>query len=128
MIVDTSAVIGILFREPGWEELVGRLSARAAAGIGAPTLVESGLVASARLRVDARAVLARFVAEAGLSVVPFGEAHYVAAVEAWLKFGKGRHPAALNLGDCMSYAVATLAGEPLLYVGEDFAKTDLRRA
>jgi uncharacterized protein with PIN domain len=72
---------------------------------------------TSRLKSDARALLARFLSEASIAVVPFGESHYGAAVEAWLRFGKGRHPAALNFGDCLSYAVASLADEPLLFVG-----------
>ena len=60
-----------------------------------------------------------------MTVVQFGEAYYAAAVEAWLRFGKGRHPAQLNFGDCMSYAIAKVADQPLLCVGEDFIKTDL---
>jgi ribonuclease VapC len=62
------------------------------------------------------------------AVVPFGESHYNASVEAWLRFGKARYPAALNYGDCLSYTVAHLAREPLLFVGGDFAKTDIARA
>lgn len=125
MIVDTSAIVACFMREPGFEAIVARFDGRRRFGIGAPTLVETGIVLSARMRQDARGLLARFLDEAGIRVVPFGEAHVAAALDAWLRFGKGRHPAALNLGDCMSYATATLAGEPLLYVGEDFARTDL---
>lgn len=60
--------------------------------------------------------------------MPFGEAHCAAAVDAWLQFGKGRHPAALNLGDCLAYAAARVGGQPLLCVGEDFPRTDLELA
>ncbi|MEN8165312.1 MAG: type II toxin-antitoxin system VapC family toxin, partial [Acidobacteriota bacterium] len=94
-------------------------------GIGAPTLTETSIVLSARLDVDARTLMARFLDESGITVVPFGEAHYAAAVEAWLRFGKGRHPAQLNFGDCMSYAIAKVADQPLLCIGDDFVKTDL---
>jgi ribonuclease VapC len=125
VIVDTSAVVAILLREPGHERLVDALAAATRVGIGAPTLVEAGIVLSHRLGVDARGLLARFRETAGIEVVPFGDAHAAAAVEAWLRFGKGRHRAGLNFGDCQSYAVARLAGEPLLFVGEDFAQTDL---
>jgi ribonuclease VapC len=72
-----------------------------------------------------RDLLARFLSEASITVVPFGESHYGAAVDAWLRYGKDRHPAALNFGDCLSYAVARLAEEPLLFVGDDFAQTDI---
>jgi ribonuclease VapC len=128
MIVDTSAIVAIVLQEPGYEVLQDKLSRATATGIGAPTLTELGVVLSARLKQDARGLIARLLDSAGIQVVPFGEAHYTAAVGAWLRFGKGRHPAALNFGDCMSYAVASLAGQPLLCVGEDFARTDLELA
>ncbi len=63
--------------------------------------------------------------ELGIQEIPFGELHWREAVDAYRRFGKGRHPAALNFGDCMTYAVASLTGEPLLFVGNDFGHTDL---
>jgi len=125
VIVDSSAIVAIVMREPGFEALVERLTSDPYPAIGTPTLTETAIVLSARLGRDARTLLSRFVSEAAIEVVPFGEAHFSVAVEAWLRFGKGHHPAALNFGDCMSYAVAELAGTSLLCVGEDFAKTDL---
>ena len=124
MILDTSAVIAIVMQEPGYEELLRRI-ADGNPAIGTATLTETAIVLSARLERDARALLARFLSEASIAVVPFGESHYGAAVDAWLRYGKGRHPAALNFGDCLSYAVARLANESLLFVGDDFAQTDL---
>jgi ribonuclease VapC len=85
------------------------------------------IVLFAQLQRDARSLLARFLSEASIAIVPFGESHYGAAVDAWLRYGKGRHPAALNFGDCLSSAVARLANEPLLFVGDDFAQTDIAR-
>ena len=73
-------------------------------------------------------MLSRFVTEASIVVVPFGDAHYSTAVDAWLRFGKGRHPASLNFGDCLSYAMAKVAERPLLCTGDDFVKTDLELA
>lgn len=70
-------------------------------------------------------LLARFVEEAGLIVIPFEEEHWRAAADAFVRYGKGRDPAGLNFGDCMTYATAQLAGRPLLCLGEDFTKTDL---
>ena len=128
MILDTSVIAAIVFQEPGHESLRDRLGVGDAVGIGTATLVEAGIVLSARLRRDARDLLARFLLEADVRVVAFDEDHWVAAVDAWLRFGKGRHPARLNFGDCLSYATARLAGEPLLCVGEDFPKTDLELA
>ena len=94
-------------------------------GIGVPTLTETAIVLAARLGRDTRGLLARFLQEGTISTVPFGEAHFGVAVEAWLRYGKGRHPAALNFGDCLAYSAAKVAGEPLLCRGDDFAKTDL---
>ena len=128
MIIDTSAIVAILFREPEYERLVDLLVLDPRPAVSTATLTETGIVLSARLKEDARGLLARFLREAGIDVVPFGESHYSAAVDAWLRFGKGRHPAALNFGDCLSYATAGLAGEKLLCVGEDFSKTDLELA
>jgi ribonuclease VapC len=126
VILDTSAVAAILIKEPGYEELL-RTMASANSAIGTATLTEAAVVLSSRLKRDARSLLSRFLAEASIAVVPFGESHYSTAVDAWLRYGKGRHPASLNFGDCLSYAVARLANEPLLFVGEDFAQTDIAR-
>ena len=125
MIIDTSAILSILLKELEHERVVDLLVKDSRPAVSSATLTEAGIVLSARLKEDARGLLARFIREAGIEVIPFGESHYSAAVDAWLRFGKGRHPAALNFGDCMSFATASLAGEPLLCVGDDFPKTDL---
>ena len=125
MIVDSSAVVAILLREPGYEPLLEQLAQSEHPGIGAPTLTETGIVLAARLGEAGKALLANFVDASGLVVVPFGVTHWDVAVDAFLRFGKGRHPAGLNFGDCMTYATARLAGEPLLCLGDDFKKTDL---
>jgi ribonuclease VapC len=125
MILDSSAVVAILLREPGFEPLLDAVSDTTDVGIGAPTLVEAAIVLSARVGSDSRGMLARFLAEAVITTIPFSEAHWSVAVDAWLRFGKGRHPAALNFGDCIAYATARVAGKPLLYTGEDFGRTDL---
>lgn len=125
MILDTSVVVAIAIREQGFEALLDKLLLDPHVGIGAPTLTETGIVLSARLQRDARGLMARFLHEASIRVVPFGDSHYTVALEAWLRFGKGRHPASLNFGDCMSYATAKLADQPLLCSGDDFTKTDL---
>ena len=128
MIVDTSAVVAIAFAEPLAPRLTARIVDESACGIGAATLVESGLVLAARLGGDSRAFLRRFLDDLGVEVVPFLDAHWGVAVQAFRDFGKGRHPAALNLGDCFSYATARVAGRPLLCVGDDFPRTDLTLA
>jgi len=125
VIVDSSALLAVLLREPGWDTVLGKVASARAVGVGAPTLAEAGLVVTARLGRDGRGLLTRFVHEAGITVVPFGEEHARAAIEAFSRFGKGRHPAALNFGDCLTYAVTLLSRRRLLCVGGDFSKTDL---
>jgi ribonuclease VapC len=127
VIVDSSALVAIVLRESGWKTLVEKLST-GAAGAGAPTLAESGLVLTAKMGPRGRSLLARVVQEFRISVVPFTDEHWPIAIDAYARFGKGRHAAALNFGDCLTYAIASLASQPLLYVGEDFSKTDLARA
>jgi ribonuclease VapC len=125
VILDSSAIVAILLRQPGYEPLLEHLAQEPAPGAGAPTLVETGIVLAAMLGASGHSLLARFVEESGLEVLPLGEEHWGTAVQAFLRFGKGRHPARLNFGDCLTYATAQLAGEPLLCLGEDFVKTDL---
>jgi ribonuclease VapC len=126
VILDSSAVISIVCREPGYEQLVAKLREADSLGVGAPTMVEIGLLLEGRFQLDGRSILERFVRDFELVVVPFGDAHWLEAVDAYRRFGKGRHPAALNFGDCLSYATAKLAERPLLFVGDDFSKTDLQ--
>jgi ribonuclease VapC len=125
MIVDSSALVAIVFQEPGFEDIMDRMEAATALAAGTPTLAETGIVLHARLGQKAHGLLERMLDEFGIIEVPFGEIHWREAVDAYYRFGKGQHPAALNFGDCMTYAVAQLAGEQLLFVGEDFQKTDL---
>jgi ribonuclease VapC len=128
MILDSSAVIAILLREPGFEVLFDKLSGATQSGIGVPTLAETSIVLSARLKGDARGLVARFLTEASVDTIPFGDVHFGSAVDAWLTYGKGRHAAGLNFGDCLAYATARVAGRPLLCVGQEFAQTDLEIA
>jgi len=125
MIVDSSALVAIALREPDYEVLIAALGAAPNVAIGAPTLVETAIVLSARLRQDARGQIARLVQEVGIEVIPFTTAHFGVAMEAWLQFGRGRHAAKLNFGDCLTYAIAKTTGRPLLCVGNDFPRTDL---
>lgn len=126
MIVDSSAVVAILLREPGWASLLDRVAtADVPPGIGTPTLVETGIVLAARLGIPGKTLLARFLQESEMRQIAFAAEHWTVAVDAFLRFGKGRHPAALNFGDCLTYATSRLADEPLLCIGDDFTKTDL---
>ena len=124
MTLDSSALIAILFGEPGHLDLVDQILSAGAVRVTAPTLVETSLVFAARRKATANDVRA-LVQELGVTVVPFGERDWHAAVDAFLRFGRGRHRAALNFGDCLAYAAAANANDSLLFVGDDFAQTDI---
>jgi ribonuclease VapC len=128
MTVDSSALVAILFEEPGYLDLVDRILQADQARVAAPTVVETSLVVAGRRRSAAPGQVERLLRELDVHVVPFGEAEWPVAVEAFLRYGRGRHPAALNFGDCLAYAAATAAGDTLLFVGEDFARTDVTGA
>jgi ribonuclease VapC len=128
LILDSSAVIAMLLGESGHRDLNAKLAAADSAAIGAPTLFETAMVMVSRTGESAAAEIARFLDRFEIAVLPFGEFHWQAALEAFGRFGKGRHRAGLNLGDCMTYATALVADGPLLYVGNDFAQTDIQAA
>jgi ribonuclease VapC len=128
MIVDTSALLSIVFQESGHVDLIERVQAAVVVAAATPTLAETGIVLHARLGEDARGLLERLLDELGVQEIPFGEIHWREAVEAFRRFGKGQHPAGLNFGDCLTYAGAHVSGEALLFVGDDFGRTDLEAA
>ena len=125
MILDSSAILATILGEAKSERLLALMGTAPVVAAGAPTLVEAAIVLSARLRRDARPPLNSFFREAELEVIPFSQEHFEVAIEAFQRFGKGRHPAALNFGDCLTYAVARISQLPLLCTGNDFPKTDL---
>jgi len=125
LIIDSSAIVAIFFRESGAKEILAAIVAAGFAGIGSPTAAETGLVLTAALGENATESLLRFFEESGIEIVPFTDLHWQRAIDAYARFGKGRHPAALNFGDCMTYATASIAQEPLLCRGNDFRKADL---
>jgi ribonuclease VapC len=128
LILDTSVLVAIVLDEPDRVELSRRIAKSETVLVGAPTLVEAGMVLSSRLGESSGELLANALAALGAIVVDFGADHGREAISAWLRFGKGRHPAGLNFGDCLTYAVARVAGQPLLAKGGDFALTDLTLA
>jgi ribonuclease VapC len=128
MTLDSSAIVAVVFAESGYLDLVDAILQADVVRVGAPTLVETGIVVSARRGAPAGRELDDLVRELGVTVVPFGEAERHAAVEAYGRFGRGRHEAALNFGDCLAYATAAVAGDTLLFVGDDFARTDIPAA
>ena len=128
MVVDSSAVIAVVLGEPGAPALRHRIAGAAHVCLSAATLVESTIVMARRHGEAGVAKLDRLLSETGMSVEPVTAKQADTARWAYLRFGKGRHPAALNFGDCFSYALAAERDEPLLFVGDDFARTDLRAA
>lgn len=125
MTLDSSALIAILFAEPGHLDLVDRILEADRVRVGAPTLVETSLVLAGRRGRAAAGEVEGLVKELGVTVVHFGEAEWQAAVAASDRFGRGRRAASLNFGDCLAYASASVAGDTLLYVGNDFSQTDI---
>jgi ribonuclease VapC len=128
LILDSSAFVAVVFREPGCEELEQKIEGVDRVAIGAPTLVETGMVLIGTLGETARPSIARLRERLDIVVVPFTERHWEVAADVFARFGKGHHPAALNYGDCMTYATAWLAERPLLFIGNDFAQTDIEAA
>jgi ribonuclease VapC len=128
VILDTSAIVAVVFREPEEDEFLQKIGDAASVGIGTPTLAETAIVLAARLGQEGLQLLSLLVRRAGVVVVPFDAEHSQVAADAWVRYGRGRHPAALNFGDCLAYATARLAGHPLLCKGDDFPKTDLALA
>ena len=129
MTLDSSVLVAILFAELGYLDLVDRILQADHARIGAPTLTETSLVFTGRRGARSpKGEVEALVRELGVSVAPFGEAEWHLAARAFQAFGRGRHAAALNFGDCLAYASAAAAGDALLFVGDDFSKTDIRRA
>lgn len=124
MILDTSAIIAVIFREVEAARLLSVLARPGSLGVGAATMAEAGVVLAAR-QGAVGPQLYRFLQEFEVTVIPFGEPHWGAAARAFERYGKGRHPAKLNFGDCLAYATAKLARQPLLCKGDDFPQTDL---
>jgi ribonuclease VapC len=128
MVLDTSAIIAIFFEEPGFRALAEKINGTAKVVIGAPTAFETALVLEKKGTLQTQAVLMEFFENRNIDILPLEEAHHRSAFSAFLRYGKGRHPAQLNFGDCLSYAVADVAGLPLLFTGDDFSKTDIEAA
>ena len=125
MILDSSAIVAVLLDEPGASVLIERMEAADRIAVAAPTLVEAGIVLHARIGPIADELLADLLRTLDVTVVPFDADHAAAAIRAWERFGRGRRPAGLSLGDCVSYALAHATGLPLLATGEDVPHTDI---
>jgi ribonuclease VapC len=121
---DTSALIAVVLGEPDAERFLAALQSDSVA-LSVVSLTEATIVVEARQGLDATRDLELLVAGAVDRLVAVDETHARTAVAAWRRFGRGRHPAGLNFGDCFAYATASLANSPLLFKGDDFAQTDL---
>lgn len=124
IVVDTSVLVAVVLGEIDAERLLAVMQQQECS-VSTGSLVEARIVVEARQGLDAARDLELLVSSAIDEIVPFDETHAIAAVDAWRRYGKGRHPASLNFGDCLAYATAKVAGAPLLFKGDDFTQTDL---
>ena len=128
MIIDTSALIAILYEEPE-APLYERAIRRAPRPkMSVANYLEATMVVEGRPGLDKGDELERYVRRERIQLIPVTIGQVRVAQEAWRVFGKGRHRAALNYGDCFAYALARVSAEPLLFKGDDFAQTDIRPA
>jgi ribonuclease VapC len=127
MVIDTSAIVAIALDEPEAASFEQKIADDPVRLISAGTVVEAGMVLEAKLGEAGGAEFDLWLHKAGVEIVAVDADHADQARRAWRRFGRGRHPAGLNYGDCFSYALAVLSQEPLLFKGEDFAKTDVAR-
>ncbi|MER9296976.1 type II toxin-antitoxin system VapC family toxin [Mesorhizobium sp. M0621] len=128
MIIDSSALVAILRAEPGHERLVLAIAQAKRRLLGAPTFLETTMVLAGGKQDEILDRLDDFLRTASIGTVAFTADHAAVARQAFLRYGKGRHPAALNFGDCIAYATARLEAMPLLFKGEDFRLTDIEAA
>ena len=128
MILDTSAVLAILFGEEEADQFDVAIASAERRRMSAGNLLETAIVLEGRRGAAAEHELDSYLRVAEIDVVPVTVAHAQAARRAWRRFGKGNHPAGLNYGDCFAYALAEASGEPLLFKGGDFALTDIEAA
>lgn len=128
MVIDRSALVAILIGESEQVAVIAAMLSDSTRIVGAPTLVETSMVILTRRGEPGLADLRAFLVRGQVEPIPFGADHLDLALDAFRRFGKGRHPAGHNFGDCFSYALARATGEPLLFKGNDFSLTDVRRA
>jgi ribonuclease VapC len=127
MIIDTSALLAILQDEPERRMFNEAMEMADSRRVSAATFVEASIVIESRFGAEGLRALDRFLERGDIEVMPVDVEQARYAREAFMRFGKGRHPAGLNFGDCFSYALAKVLSEPLLFKGDDFALTDALR-
>jgi ribonuclease VapC len=128
MVIDSSALIAILRREPEEQGFRNAIKLASTRLLSASTRVEIGIVALGLAGDGGLKEADALLDTLRVETVPLSADHARLAIDAFRHFGKGRHPAGLNCGDCFSYALAKATGEPLLFKGDDFAQTDIKRA
>lgn len=128
MVIDSSALMAILRREPEEQEFRNAIKLASSRLLSASTRVEAGIVALGRAGEAGLEQMQALLEILKIETVPLSADHAQLAIDAFRHFGKGRHPAGLNFGDCFSYALAKATGEPLLFKGNDFSQTDIKRA
>ncbi len=128
MVIDTSAILAIALNEPEAATFEQRIADDPIRLISAATVLDAAMVIETRLGEPGGSELDLWLHKAEVEIVAVEAEHADQARRAWRRYGKGRHPAGLNFGDCFSYALASLTQEPLLFKGEDFSKTDIRAA
>lgn len=125
MVIDTSAVLAIFLDEPERGQFIDAILQAGRRQISAATVLETGIVLESKRGESAGREFDLFAVRTNLEIVPVDAEQVEAARSAWRRFGKGRHAAALNFGDCFTYGLAKLSGEPVLAKGSDFASTDI---
>jgi ribonuclease VapC len=128
MIIDSSAIIAIALQEPEAERMASAIAKSSERHISAVNWFETMMVLEGRAGEPASDGALLILSQLEVKTLPFGEAQMHEAQEAWRRYGKGRHPAGLNLGDCCAYATAKTTGRSLLFKGGDFGKTDIPAA
>jgi ribonuclease VapC len=126
MVIDSSALVAILFGEPEADRFVDAIAEAAPRLMSAANLLEAAIVVDNQQGPAAGRQLDRFVEQAQIEIAPVTERDARIARQAYLDYGRGNHPAKLNFGDCFAYALAKTTGEPLLFKGDDFEQTDIK--
>ena len=125
MVIDSSAIIAILLGETEAKAFSFAISEAKIKLMSTFSVLESSIVIESKKGEMGKCELDFFIFKAGIETVPFDKSQMETAITAWGKYGKGRHPAGLNIGDCCSYALSIVSGEPMLFKGDDFNKTDI---
>jgi ribonuclease VapC len=128
MVIDSSALLAVLLQEPAAQRISDAIEAADVRLMSVANALEAAMVIEARSGIPGARDLDRLLLDGRVEIVPVTREHFDLARAAWRRYGKGRHPARLNICDCLAYALAKATGEPLLFVGDDFAKTDLTAA